>query len=388
MQCNHCRATDAPWDAEFGLLPGAHYTMAVRRAVCYAAATTSYVGAQRAMMEYFGLSISAAQISNIAHAEGNRFSAEDKARREQLIAGELKSELSPETLVMMVDATSVTTRKGQEHKMVTVVRAFDLNDRMDNKYTPSPTENTETIEHDPVAGTERTSTALPQGVTCAPTTDRRMLAKSIFTGTAEEGACAGGEESILAEHLVAIYTEAGGLRAENLVIVADGNTVVWEICAELFPNAIFVQDIYHVSEHLSEATKVIAAGDEASRELLEKWKAALRASKVDSVLDDLKAAHKRLRSPDKRKLIQDKIRYLQNARERLDYARYLAMGLPIGSGPIEAACKHVVKTRFGLTGARWCREELGYMLSLRLAMANDQWDSRWPPATQRQLCAA
>ena len=69
--------------------------------------------------------------------------------------------------------------------------------------------------------------------------------------------------------------------------------------------------------------------------------------------------------------------YLENNRPRMDYARYKADGWPIGSGAIEGAFKDLVKRRFGLTGARWKRGRLMYVLALRLSIFNEEWDNDW-----------
>ncbi len=41
-------------------------------------------------------------------------------------------------------------------------------------------------------------------------------------------------------------------------------------------------------------------------------------------------------------------------RDMLHYNDYLAPGLPIATGVIEGACRHLVKDRIDITGARWC----------------------------------
>ena len=61
----------------------------------------------------------------------------------------------------------------------------------------------------------------------------------------------------------------------------------------------------------------------------------------------------------------------------MDYARYEKQGWPIGSGAVEGTCKHLVKTRFGVTGARWRRKNIGKILALRLALFNNEWDKYW-----------
>jgi hypothetical protein len=45
--------------------------------------------------------------------------------------------------------------------------------------------------------------------------------------------------------------------------------------------------------------------------------------------------------------------YLLNYSPYLQYDKALAEGVPIATGVIEGACRHLVKDRMNLTGARW-----------------------------------
>jgi hypothetical protein len=69
--------------------------------------------------------------------------------------------------------------------------------------------------------------------------------------------------------------------------------------------------------------------------------------------------------------------YLEAGRARMDYARFEREGWPIGSGAIEATCKHLVKERFCVTGARWRRGNIPKMLALRIAIFNQEWKEYW-----------
>ncbi len=59
---------------------------------------------------------------------------------------------------------------------------------------------------------------------------------------------------------------------------------------------------------------------------------------------------------------------------RMDYARFRRNGWPIGSGPVEAACKSVVKTRLCRSGMRWSRCGGQHILSLRTNVESNRWD--------------
>lgn len=71
----------------------------------------------------------------------------------------------------------------------------------------------------------------------------------------------------------------------------------------------------------------------------------------------------------------DKIRgYFDTHRERIHYDQYLAKGLPIASGVIEGACRHVVEDRLHRTGMRWTHNGAQAMLNLRCVAINGLWD--------------
>ena len=70
-------------------------------------------------------------------------------------------------------------------------------------------------------------------------------------------------------------------------------------------------------------------------------------------------------SPSKRTKADACARYLVNKASYLDYHTALASGWPIATGVIEGACRHVVKDRMDVTGARWSTEGAEAVLKLR-----------------------
>jgi len=57
--------------------------------------------------------------------------------------------------------------------------------------------------------------------------------------------------------------------------------------------------------------------------------------------------------------------YIDSNRQRLQYDDALANGLPIATGVIEGACRHLIKDRTDITGARWGLERAEAILKLR-----------------------
>ena len=79
----------------------------------------------------------------------------------------------------------------------------------------------------------------------------------------------------------------------------------------------------------------------------------------------------------KRKKADECARYLKNKRPYLDYPTALSAGYPIATGVIEGACRHLVRDRFDITGARWSLEGAEAMLKLRAVRANGDWEAYW-----------
>jgi hypothetical protein len=70
-------------------------------------------------------------------------------------------------------------------------------------------------------------------------------------------------------------------------------------------------------------------------------------------------------------------KYLANKHAHLDYPTALRNGWPIATGVIEGACRHLVKDRMDLTGARWGLHGAEAILKLRALRSNDDLDEYW-----------
>ncbi len=68
------------------------------------------------------------------------------------------------------------------------------------------------------------------------------------------------------------------------------------------------------------------------------------------------------------------IAYLETHKEHMDYGKFKALGLPIGSGIVESMCKWLIQQRFKGVGMRWSEKGFGALLHLRLAWVNEEFD--------------
>ncbi|MGW4518352.1 ISKra4 family transposase [Streptomyces sp. NPDC004393] len=83
--------------------------------------------------------------------------------------------------------------------------------------------------------------------------------------------------------------------------------------------------------------------------------------------------------------IDDAVAYLTNKAEYLRYDTALAAGWPIATGIIEGACRHLVKDRLDITGARWGLAGAEAVLKLRALRANGDFDAYWAWHEQQEF---
>lgn len=93
---------------------------------------------------------------------------------------------------------------------------------------------------------------------------------------------------------------------------------------------------------------------------------------MDAVIRALKALP--ARGKDTRQLVHKAIGYFRENRHRMRYDRFRNAGYFIGSGVVEAGCKHIIAQRFKQSDMRWSRQGFLRLLHLRLCILNDDWD--------------
>lgn len=82
-------------------------------------------------------------------------------------------------------------------------------------------------------------------------------------------------------------------------------------------------------------------------------------------------------TPAQRKPVDLCAHYLKTYAPYLKYNRNLAQGFPIATGVIEGACRHLVKDRMDVTGARWSLSGAEAVLRLRALRSSQDFDEYW-----------
>lgn len=137
----------------------------------------------------------------------------------------------------------------------------------------------------------------------------------------------------------------------------------------------WVVDYYHASERLwTMAEALFGTGQRSWAWARKMQKLLLKPGGVGRVLHSAAALRSRLHLSGKRLAdFRRAYRYVQTRRQHLRYADYRRLGLPIGSGVTEAACKTVYTQRLKLSGMRWHKPGAQTILTLRVLLLSGVW---------------
>lgn len=335
-QCKACRLSHARVDRALGVAPRGKWTLGVERKAAYVAASVPFEESSSALRELAGLEISSSEIDRIAQEHGECLDARQRENEGRWLEpmdrfGEMpEPDFSSEKLVVQADATSVLTVSGEEHKNVYCGTVFALDAR-------------------------------------GHSGDRPFISERLYAASAES-------MEDFSERLKATCWR-GGMRRSETAFIGDGARCLWNWAENNLPvGTVFIQDFWHVCERLSGLAQTMCP--DSWQETFKRWRQVLRAGGVDEILEELRRQHSQRRG-GVREALRQEIAYLESGRHRMAYGRYEADGWPIGSGAVEGTCKHLVKHRFNVTGARWRRSNIHKPLALRLSIFNKEWDAYW-----------
>lgn len=170
---------------------------------------------------------------------------------------------------------------------------------------------------------------------------------------------------------------------KHWVALVDGNNhqirILRRVAKDKKLDLTIVVDIIHVIEYLWDAGRVFYPQD---GEDLERWVAIrileILRGKAGYVAGGIRrSATLQSLSQKDRKPVDACADYLLNKAPYLKYNDYLAQGYPIATGVIEGACRHLVKDRMEVTGARWSLTGAEAVLRLRALRSSHDFDEYW-----------
>ncbi len=176
----------------------------------------------------------------------------------------------------------------------------------------------------------------------------------------------------------------------RIQLLCDGAPEMWSLLDDGFTREKFgdrlheLVDLYHLMEKLAPAAHVLD-GDTVAK-TLGAWKLALlnRPQAATRIRMELELSGKEHVTVGKEQPVHAAMTYLTRHSadaDRMNYARARRLGLPLGSGNVEATCKSLFEQRLKRCGARWKTDTAEHIVSLRALALSD----RWGPAIQLTL---
>jgi len=345
--CAACKRGEAPLDAALGLGPG-DVSPGLARVVARTAVDATFTPAVEQVQEALGATLSDETARRLAErigaaAEAQTQAAITRARQGQPVWADAEIKRADDTTILVIEVDGVLVHQ-------------------------------EAGWHEMKVGT---LAPLGPGLHSDPTHGRATLA----WGAASYGV--GGED---AEHFWwRVYVEAlrrglGTPAVRSVVVLGDGAHWIWDRARAFvgLPGVEVVEivDIYHAYGYLwAVGNALYGAGSLRAAAWVEPLKDQLYLYGAVPVLAALTALEPR--TADVVQAIDDAQTYFTRNVARMDYPRFVARQLPIGSGAVESACKCLVEARLKQAGMRWGGLGSQAIASLRAVQRSGRWAAFW-----------
>jgi hypothetical protein len=369
-----------PLDAELNL-PKDSYSLGVRRRAAEEAAKNSFDEVAQTLKDTTGAPVPKRQVEELAVRAAQDFDAFYIARHLTPNATEAKKTGS--VMVITTDGKGVVMRKEdlrEETKKAAEMRTPKLSKRV----TKGEKRNAKRMATVAAVYTIKPFTRAPEDIVrdLAPVRDAgapkrpRPENKRVWASLEKEPA-----EVIEDAFLEATHRDPP--RQKTWTAVVDGNKVQLDLLKEMAENysvkLTIVLDLIHVLEYLWDASHVFnAEGSQASQDWVSERLLEILHGNASNVAAGIRRSATLRQLDEKARSAADACAdYLLKYAPYLRYDEYLAKGLPIASGVIEGACRHLVKDRMDITGARWGLLRAEAVLKLRALRSSGDFDEYW-----------
>lgn len=298
----------------------------------------------------------------------NRDGASMESMRTELARKVMDTQSAPEqtnALVVSLDGVNVLLRQEGKKK-----------GRKNKRPTDTPEHAGTTSYHNAMVGSASYYGNDDEG--------RHQRIRSIYTARMPQEKSADFKSDF--EQMVSIaQTKVAALGITDIphILLTDGHLMIKGFAKESMVLRPFEKllDFYHATEHLSKAAEAMyGENTELSKAYFTKWRERLKTDPdaPEGILRSLKSFQLRYDLSSKRKSdLTTEITFFRKNRRLMRYSEFLQRGLPIGSGPIEAAAKTIVRQRMCRSGMSWSCEKGQYVLSVRAYVKSGLWDEAW-----------
>ncbi len=345
--CAACKRGTAPLDAALGLGPG-EVSPGLARVVARVAVDATFTPAAEQVQEALGATLSDETVRRLAErigaaAEAQTQAAITRARQGQVVWTEDEVERAEDTTILAVEVDGVLVhQEAGWHEM-------------------------------------KVATLAPLGpdLHTDPETKRTHLAwgDASYGVGAEEA-----EDCWWRVHVEALRRGLGTPAVRTVVVLADGARWIWERARAFLGlpgvEVVEIADIYHAYGYLWAVGHALhGAGSLRATVWVEALKDQLYLHGAAPVLAALAALTPT--TAEALTAIDDARTYVTRNAARMDYPRFVARQLPIGSGAAESSCKCLVEARLKQAGMRWGVPGSQAIASLRALHRSGRWAAFW-----------
>jgi hypothetical protein len=167
-------------------------------------------------------------------------------------------------------------------------------------------------------------------------------------------------------------------QAQEVLAVTDGAEWIANLIEANMPaRTTVILDYFHASQHVHQTRRTVFGEEDADGNAwADRLLGAVSYGTWDGAWELLVQTRSRVRSPIKRKSLDDLMRYLIERREKVDYASFRAAGYDVGSGPTESMCKSLSRRMKGI-GMRWTGRNAESMVALESLHQSNLWPNYW-----------
>lgn len=364
-----------PMDAQLNL-PNEAFSLGVRRRIALAAAQGAYDGAVESLIGTSGAVVGKRQAEELAMRAALDFDSFYSQRSATVPMGSRHSILvitvDGKGIVMRQDSLREATRKAAEKGTRKLKHRLTKGEKANRKRMAT------VAAVYAIGQYKRTATDIMDDLRREKKAEKRPRPhhKRVWASVKKS------PEEVIRE----AFAEAGSRepnRKKTWVVLLDGNAtqleIVQRVAEEMGREVTIVLDFIHVVEYLWAAGHAFF---ESGTPDLENWVTERMTMILDGKASGVARGMRRSAtcqgmSADDREAIDRCAGYLIKHGHFMRYDEYLIAGLPIASGVIEGACRHLIKDRMDITGARWSLAGAEAVLRLRALRSSGDFDDYW-----------
>ncbi|HEU4402509.1 MAG TPA: ISKra4 family transposase [Candidatus Polarisedimenticolia bacterium] len=367
----------SPLDAALNL-PEELHSHGLRRLAAVEAARGSFDAAVEAMLRGTGTAVAKRQVEGLIQQAARDFDAfydrpesAEPASEEELLC----LSLDGKGIVMRRDGLREATRKAAESAQHRLDRRLSKGEKKDRKRMA-----TVAAVYDLAVQARRPEDVLAELRPVRDAAEPRPRAKNKRVWASVEKSA----EAVTSELFEEARRRDPGCRRRWVVLVDGDRHQIARVRAEakrrgLGRDVTLVVDFIHVLEYLWDAAWCFfVEGDRGAEAWVTERAYAILQGRSSEVAGGVRRSATRRGLAEEQRAGADACAdYLIAKRSMLRYDRYLRAGLPIATGVIEGACRHLIVDRLDITGARWSVRGAEAILRLRSLRSSGDFDDYW-----------